>query len=76
MKSHDETGCERDSPNKPQATSVSGTNLWKDNNNKFGKRPESITVQLLQNGTAVSYTHLRAHETPEPLVCRHELEKK
>ena len=25
---------------------------------------------------AVSYTHLRAHETPEPLVCRLLLEKK
>ena len=25
---------------------------------------------------AVSYTHLRAHETPEPLVCRLRLEKK
>ena len=25
---------------------------------------------------AVSYTHLRAHETPEHLVCRHLLEKK
>ena len=27
-------------------------------------------------GTAVSYTHLRAHETPEHLVCRLLLEKK
>src|SRR5678815_6142385 len=26
--------------------------------------------------TPVSYTHLRAHETPEPLVCRLLLEKK
>ena len=26
--------------------------------------------------TAVSYTHLRAHETPEHLVCRLLLEKK
>ena len=28
------------------------------------------------NPTAVSYTHLRAHETPEHLVCRLLLEKK
>src|SRR5678815_6082125 len=27
-------------------------------------------------GTPVSYTHLRAHETPEQLVCRLLLEKK
>ena len=31
--------------------------------------------QLLSLG-AVSYTHLRAHETPEHLVCRLLLEKK
>ncbi|OOQ93095.1 Cna B-type domain-containing protein, partial [Bacillus cereus] len=35
--------------NKVKTTSVSGTKTWKDSNNKFGKRPESITVQLLQN---------------------------
>src|SRR5665254_22613 len=28
------------------------------------------------SGAAVSYTHLRAHETPEQLVCRLLLEKK
>src|SRR5678815_345534 len=28
------------------------------------------------NSTPVSYTHLRAHETPEHLVCRLLLEKK
>ena len=28
------------------------------------------------HSTAVSYTHLRAHETPEHLVCRLLLEKK
>src|SRR5678815_4424020 len=28
------------------------------------------------NDTSVSYTHLRAHETPEHLVCRLLLEKK
>src|SRR5674536_44179 len=33
------------------------------------------SVQLL-GGAAVSYTHLRAHETPEHLVCRLLLERK
>ncbi|PFP80212.1 adhesin, partial [Bacillus cereus] len=47
IKSDDENGVELDIPNKVKTTSVSGTKMWNDNNNKFGKRPESITVQLL-----------------------------
>ena len=34
------------------------------------RNPESNSI------TPVSYTHLRAHETPEHLVCRLLLEKK
>src|SRR5678816_370075 len=41
------------------------------------KGGERVTVQLVGDGPigaitvdAVSYTHLRAHETPEHLVCR------
>eukprot|EP00658_Telonema_sp_P-2_P071280 TRINITY_DN60567_c0_g1_i1.p1 TRINITY_DN60567_c0_g1~~TRINITY_DN60567_c0_g1_i1.p1 ORF type:complete len:106 (-),score=14.95 TRINITY_DN60567_c0_g1_i1:108-425(-) len=33
-------------------------------------------VSIRGGGRAVSYTHLRAHETPEHLVCRLLLEKK
>ena len=33
-------------------------------------------IIALDCGINVSYTHLRAHETPEPLVCRLMLEKK
>eukprot|EP00658_Telonema_sp_P-2_P014734 TRINITY_DN1561_c0_g1_i12.p1 TRINITY_DN1561_c0_g1~~TRINITY_DN1561_c0_g1_i12.p1 ORF type:complete len:138 (+),score=30.74 TRINITY_DN1561_c0_g1_i12:537-950(+) len=33
-------------------------------------------VRILRSRTPVSYTHLRAHETPEHLVCRLLLEKK
>lgn len=33
--------------------SVSGTKTWNDNNNQDGKRPASITVNLLKNGTKV-----------------------
>ena len=36
------------------------------------KQPRFETPILMP----VSYTHLRAHETPEPLVCRPLLEKK
>eukprot|EP00658_Telonema_sp_P-2_P000383 TRINITY_DN10140_c0_g1_i1.p1 TRINITY_DN10140_c0_g1~~TRINITY_DN10140_c0_g1_i1.p1 ORF type:complete len:170 (+),score=64.66 TRINITY_DN10140_c0_g1_i1:163-672(+) len=33
-------------------------------------------VNVMQEDISVSYTHLRAHETPEHLVCRLLLEKK
>eukprot|EP00658_Telonema_sp_P-2_P085919 TRINITY_DN9905_c0_g1_i5.p2 TRINITY_DN9905_c0_g1~~TRINITY_DN9905_c0_g1_i5.p2 ORF type:complete len:110 (-),score=28.42 TRINITY_DN9905_c0_g1_i5:70-399(-) len=35
-----------------------------------------VGLQHLHDHGAVSYTHLRAHETPEHLVCRLLLEKK
>ena len=34
-----------------ETTELSGKKIWEDYNNKFNTRPESITVQLLQNGT-------------------------
>src|SRR5678816_4827698 len=40
---------------------------------KFLQEPEN---EALLDRMAVSYTHLRAHETPEHLVCRLLLEKK
>src|SRR5678816_4746322 len=36
----------------------------------------SVIVNVCISVSAVSYTHLRAHETPEHLVCRLLLEKK
>eukprot|EP00658_Telonema_sp_P-2_P022241 TRINITY_DN18887_c0_g2_i2.p1 TRINITY_DN18887_c0_g2~~TRINITY_DN18887_c0_g2_i2.p1 ORF type:complete len:229 (+),score=68.52 TRINITY_DN18887_c0_g2_i2:120-806(+) len=36
----------------------------------------SVVLQMKAMGIPVSYTHLRAHETPEHLVCRLLLEKK
>src|SRR5678815_1504006 len=35
----------------------------------------SVNLIILGRSNAVSYTHLRAHETPEHLVCRLLLEK-
>ncbi|PFP50394.1 cell wall anchor protein, partial [Bacillus cereus] len=60
IKSDDENGVELDIPNKVKTTSVSGTKMWNDNNNKFGKRPESITVQLLQNGKEFKTEEVKA----------------
>ena len=37
----------------PQTTSISGSKSWDDANNQDGKRPTSITVKLLANGTAI-----------------------
>ena len=42
-----------------------------------GLRPaEEMQDGMRKNVKPVSYTHLRAHETPEHLVCRLLLEKK
>ena len=38
----------------PEKTGVSGSVTWNDGNNQDGKRPESITVNLLLNGQKVS----------------------
>ena len=35
----------------PENVSVSGTKTWDDDNNRDGKRPTSITINLLKNGT-------------------------
>lgn len=37
----------------PATTSISGTKTWSDNNNQDGKRPDSITINLLANGKKV-----------------------
>ena len=38
----------------PATTEVSGTKTWADNENSVGLRPDSITVNLLANGTKVA----------------------
>ena len=42
---------------------------------RVGEQEGYITVGLFEDGTPVSYTHLRAHETVLDLVCRLLLEK-
>ena len=43
---------------------------------EMATRMNANILMVMQNLDAVSYTHLRAHETPEHLVCRLLLEKK
>ncbi|WP_334413385.1 Cna B-type domain-containing protein [Bacillus mobilis] len=62
IKSDAENGIELPISNNVKTTSVSGTKIWNDNNNKFGKRPERITVQLLQNGTEFKTQEVKADE--------------
>ena len=57
---------------------------WKINVPESFKSDQSLIISNLNSGhsriiiniNTVSYTHLRAHETPEHLVCRLLLEKK
>ena len=46
----------------PETTEVSGSKTWNDNNNQDGKRPESITVNLLANGTKVDSKEVTAND--------------
>ncbi|WP_141552159.1 Cna B-type domain-containing protein, partial [Bacillus cereus] len=43
-----------------ETTELSGKKVWEDYNNKFGTRPEGITVQLLQNGTEFQTKEVKA----------------
>ena len=38
----------------PETTEVKGTKTWSDNNNQDGKRPESVTINLLADGEKVA----------------------
>ncbi|MBQ1551578.1 MAG: Cna B-type domain-containing protein, partial [Bacilli bacterium] len=49
-------GTEVINTHEPEKTSISGTKTWKDNNNAYSTRPESITINLLKNGVKVDST--------------------
>ena len=44
----------------PETVDISGTKTWDDGNNQDGKRPESITVNLLADGTKIDSTVVKA----------------
>ncbi|MGJ0994176.1 Cna B-type domain-containing protein [Enterococcus casseliflavus] len=43
-----------------ETTEVSGTKTWNDNNNQLNIRPESITVELMQNGKKIDKQIVKA----------------
>ena len=45
-----------------ETTSINGTKTWSDNDNQDGKRPTSITVNLLANGTKVDSKEVTAND--------------
>ncbi|MGZ7148342.1 Cna B-type domain-containing protein [Bacillus sp. BC07] len=45
-----------------QTTNISGIKKWEDYNNKFNKRPGSITVQLLQGDKVIQDTTVKVDE--------------
>jgi len=49
-----EIAISRDVINQKEKTSVSGQKTWNDEDNKDGKRPSAITVNLLANGVKVA----------------------
>ena len=52
----------------PQRGNVSGAILWEDENDRDGKRPESVTVQLLANGQVVAIRTVTALDNWQWLV--------
>ncbi|NEW65599.1 Cna B-type domain-containing protein [Carnobacteriaceae bacterium zg-84] len=49
---------------KPEMIDIVGKKVWNDANNQDGKRPETITVRLLADGTLVSEQVIRQSDTP------------
>lgn len=45
-----------------ETTSINGEKIWQDNTNKLNKRPTSITVHLLQNGTPIKQAEVKADD--------------
>ena len=59
------TGYVFTNTHKITTTNISGTKTWDDANDQDGIRPESITIRLLANGTAVRSAEVKADEKGE-----------
>lgn len=42
-------------PTEPETININGKVIWKDKNDKYGKRPKCITVNLITNGVEADY---------------------
>ncbi len=42
-------------PTEPEKITISGTSIWKDENNKYEKRPDSIVISLIADGEEVAF---------------------
>lgn len=49
----------------PEKTEISGKKIWVDNNDQDGKRPESITVNLLADGKKIDSQEVKADDKGE-----------
>ncbi len=47
----------------PETISVSGSKIWDDDNNRDGKRPESITINLLKNGEVTAVKEVTSKDS-------------
>ncbi len=56
------SGFDLTNTHKPETTEVSGTKTWKDNDDQDGKRPTSITVNLLADGVKVDSKKVTAND--------------
>src|SRR5678815_455251 len=72
---HADTGRSVSGCTRSGTTIFSSLSAYTDRRNRPAQVPIHGRGSGLSGFTAVSYTHLRAHETPEHLVCRLLLEK-
>ena len=59
---YDSTGMNITNSYVPEKTEVSGTKTWVDYDNKYNRRPESITINLLANGKKVANKEVKASD--------------
>ncbi|MBE5814406.1 MAG: Cna B-type domain-containing protein [Clostridiales bacterium] len=56
------TGYDVTNTHTPETVSISGSKIWADDENRDGKRPEQITIELLADGTVVDTATVTADD--------------
>lgn len=49
-------------PTEPETITINGTSIWKDADNKYQKRPESIVINLIANGKEIAFKEVTEKE--------------